>query len=121
MVVLNYLLDDLQAAQRVIFLLFPTKTIEDLHEVIVVLLQVKNAEVALGNLLQNSIGFFFDDLVFLLFEAVAGDIEDQLPSALEMQGMVANEVAETANHEFLYCEDLCLGKDVLEGFKVLLL
>lgn len=76
MVVLNYLLDDLQTSQRIILLLFPSESIEDLHEVVVVLLQVEDAEVALGDLLQDAIGLFFDDLVFFLLEAVASHIED---------------------------------------------
>lgn len=98
MVVLNYLLDDLQTSQCIILLFFPSESIEDLHKIIVVLLQVEDAEVALGYLLQDSICLFFDDLVFFLLEAVASHIEYQFPAALEMQGVVTHEVTKTADH-----------------------
>lgn len=120
-VVVDNQLDQMQAPQGVALFPLLCQLVQDLDDIVVVLLQVENSEAVLGYLLQDSVDFLLYYAVFLLFEAVADDGEDDLPASFQGRVVVADEIVETADHQLFYCEGLRSRKDILKGSQVLLL
>lgn len=93
MIVVYNQLDDLKTSKSIKFLSFSCKFSENLNNVCVIFLKIKDSEPALIYLPKNGICFFFDILVLFLFEAVASDSEDDPPSGFEIDMVIVHKIA----------------------------